>query len=278
MESHILKSLKDIKTKFKTLHFSQSTEMYDFFSRLPEGKKEEYIKSFEIFFHTFNSFSCIFEDLLFIAKKLEKIKKERDKYIELTKKNPPAHFFSHGHFQDIAPLIRLFYNSITILVKIIEDNEILVPEDVKNKYQELHYVRLLRNNFVQHIKLEAGYQRISTSTIPSKSSKDLPDFCVGPGGGGWCFYTSYYQQFADTKRYVILSNKDKLKKNKENFINGKKFENINARNVLAQIKTYGLPKFDQKIFSQDLLKLFNDIIFPLLQEEIINAKKEKILF
>lgn len=301
--SHLVIALEKIKEEFDKFQVSPSTAMHNHFLTLTEDEKEVYIKNFENFFYTINSIIAIFNDLLFLSKKLEDIKIKRNEYIEKTKKGPPPHFFETGQFQDIAPFVRLFYNSATILIKIIEDNSILKYREIKKDYQELHYVRLLRNNFIQHIGLDGAYQKVSSSTIPNATSGELPDFCVGPGGGGWVFYTGYYQQIADTRNYKNLSPQEKLEKNKEDFINHGKWLNIirgkNKRSstclarlkyffskkksggnkiIEARIKTYGLPTMNQKQLADNLTNLFNNVILDLVKSKIDQAKIDKILF
>ncbi len=300
--SYLVTSLEKIKKEFNDFQVSQSTEMHHYFLSLPEDEKSDYIGNFENFYHSFGSLFVAFDDLLFLSKKLEDIKIERNIYFEKTKSHPPADFFAEGSFQNIAPLVRFLFNSIAILVKIIEDNKILKYKKIKKDYKELHYVRLLRNNFIQHIGLDDGYQKVSSSAIPNSSSKDLPDCHVGPGGGGWAFYTGYYQKVADTEEYQRLSNIEKLSKNKENFVNYGKWLHIvkgnnkktcgilirlkffinnkkikGSKSIEAQIKTYGLPKIDQKILAEDLTNLFNNVILGLLEKENNQAKKDKIL-
>ncbi|MEA1963287.1 MAG: hypothetical protein U9M94_03580, partial [Patescibacteria group bacterium] len=113
----------------------------------------------------------------------------------------------------------------------------------------------------------------------------------------------YYQETADTKKYKQLSNKGKLTKNKENFIQYSKWLHIikdktkkpkgilnklkylwyrqktkNRKDIEAQIKTYGLPKVNQQLLAEDITNLFNDIILDLIKNKIDKAKKNKILF
>lgn len=275
----ILQSVLNIEKRLKNYSLGQSTKAHYYFDTLNRQEKNTYVDDYEKFWYLFNIVFEILSDLKLSAQSLYDILYRRDLAVQ-------------NHTRDIwlktvgPELKRIryhnknFYNTICILILFIIENQLITNDDFKLQYPELQYARLLRNDFVQHQKLNYSFSIISSSSIPGGSNY-LPYTQIGPGGGGFAFLTGYYALKIQDRGFLNLKPREQLLKNKSDFINIGGWKSIyrgNNDDLLFRIKSCGLPKIDQIKIANELDLIFDKIIFPHFDIYVVQARNNNVLF
>jgi len=277
-ESEIVKVLTDINEKFKTFPVSHDSQSLNYYDSLVNEEKDDYIKKYEEFFYIFGIFSFIARDLLIITKKLEDIRVERENEIKDGKPFATTSFWNIN-YNYILHLTTWLYNSITILLKITEDNNMMEAKKMRQNFPELNYIKCLRNEFLQHPKFSCPFHIINASYI-LMDKKKIPDAFIAPGGGGLTLITRHHNNKIKNKVFLQMTGNLQLEYNKNSFIKESfkwKDGQINEETI-HKIKATGLPSYDQHKLTIELESLFVSIIFPFVEDKINTAKKENILF
>lgn len=281
MSSTIVQKLQEISDRLRSYEIGHNTAAHDYCNSLPYSQREAYIEKYETFFHIVSSTAQITDDLLFMAQKLDAIGDEYRSYVATNKKNPPPEFYSNGSYQEVARYFRAFCNNIAMLVKLLEENDLLAFGDFTKDYPEIQYVRLIRNAFVQHPHFLSPTDSINASSIPGDVSL-VPYTHIAPGGGGFTFITSFYETLITDQAFQQLSPQEKLRSNKQFFLSGDKWSKICAdlqqKELKAKIKCYGLPVPNQVELAQEFKRLFDSVVFPFIENKIVEAKQDSILF
>lgn len=291
-ESNIVKALEKVKLDLDSLNISQHTRCINFYNAATREEKNNYISNYESFFHIIGTFRFIFDDLLIISKKLENIRIQRD--VEI-KNNGQM----NNKFNEILHLTCWFYNSITILIKILEDNKKKIKfKAIKRDYPEIFFVKSLRNSFLQHPKFLFPFKKVSSSSI-SEDKGMIPYAQIAPGSE-CVFIFEHYKNLIKDNIFLNKKRAEQLHITKNIFINLKqgrwrnfgykpnfiskikslfKKKNINTNRELDyKIKLVGLPNVDQIKLSGEILNIFNKVILPFLKQMVVEAKTKNILF
>jgi hypothetical protein len=273
----LLVSLENINKKLFSYKVGQNAKCSTIFKNLKETDKEKYINKFEEFFYFFSTLVFIFKNFLFLVNELNNIKVKRD--IEIKKRGRLDNFM-FKNYNEISFLNSYLYNTIAILIKLLEDNELFTRNECENKYPEIHYVRQLRNSFIQHASLISSFNSPTSTSIPGNHF-EIPFSKFEPGGGGWAFINTYYNNKITDKSFMDLSDQDKIIEAKKIFSNKLKgkWKNIN-QDVQDKYKILatGLPKIDQQNVANEIDSLFYEKLIPELERRIEQAKKDTILF
>lgn len=229
-------------------------------------ERDEYIQKYENFWFTFDTLLGIIDELVLFVAKVEELKPILQQPADI------------GHIEQLHTLHsywRLIYNDIYTLVSLLQSAKIISLEWHTN-YKELRYIYLLRNDFIQHPEFNYPFENFGMFFGWKRDDKFLPFVMFGPRSGGSPFYFEHFQnKVVDDPKTKNWQNM--LKENKEIFIKKGGWKALNQI-YKAQLKGWGLPEVDQEYFSQELLNLFEQYIFPHLSKSIETAKREKIIF
>lgn len=192
--------------------------------------------------------------------------------------------------QEIVAAWQIFFLMITTLFSILKDTKeiskgkrskpLLSEKDFCNRYPELNYCRLLRNDYIQHPSLLLGTQFNRSITYPGNPDL-LPYFTVAPDGYGWTNYYMYHRNKTG-KKFRNLPDEKIREQNKNDYIANygwkpKAYRNRNNKTrvipVVHRIKGFGLPDPDQNRLSEELRKIFKEVIFPYLKRKQRQALK-----
>lgn len=278
-QSKIVTTLEKIYSDFRRFPISHYSVALDYYNNLPLKEKDDYIKEYEEFFYVYGIFIFSLKDLLMIASKLEDISIDHWKFIEENKDRLGEISQWRDDCNDIFHLTTWFYNSITILIKITEDNGLITPDDIRNDFPEMSYIKAMRNEFLQHPKFHIPFHMVNSSQIPGDRER-IPFASVAPGGGGLTLLTSYHLNQIKDANFLQKKGKEQEMKNKDDFRNDSYLWNKGKidEELLHRIKSVGLPSFDQDLLSQELERFFSKIIIPFISKRWTDAKKNGILF
>lgn len=278
-QSKIVLSLMKINNALKNFRISHNSRAFDYYDNLATPQEQNnYIKNYEEFFYIFDRFIFITKDLLLIARQLEQISIKHHKFLKTNKERihkDPNNDYSNFIFH----LITWFYNSITILIKITEDN-IINPQYLRRHFPEMSYVKSVRNIFLQHPELHRPFNDINSTQIPGNPIF-IPFGDMVPKGEGWTLLINHYKNKITNKNFLLKLTQEQQGQNKDDFINHShqwKKGVINPPDILHRIKACGLPDFDQIKLATELESFFSQIILPFMWREYKNAKKNHILF
>ncbi|MFA6486567.1 MAG: hypothetical protein WCT40_04350 [Candidatus Magasanikbacteria bacterium] len=271
-----LEKVYNAVNNYPVSHYSVASDYYD---NLPPDRKDDYIKQYEEFFYVYSVFIFSLKDLLLVATKLEDISIGHWKFIEENKDRLSEISQWRDDYNEIFHLTTWFYNSITILIKITEDNKLLTLKDIQNNFPEMSYIKAMRNEFLQHPKFHIPFHMVNSTQIP-RDRTQIPYASIAPGGGGLTLLTSYHLNLVRDTNFLQKNAQQQILQNKDDFLNDSykwKDGKINHE-LLHRIKSSGLPPFDQDLLSQELEKFFSTIIIPHIANRWSDAKNNGILF
>ena len=148
----------------------------------------------------------------------------------------------------------------------------------KNRFPQLHFVWLLRNNFLVHPKAQAplAFESVGRATAFPKDEPLLPYTVFGPPGFGWTFYFQFHANKAGIDLDAI-DVEQVCKENKERFIELGGWDAVaQDEQLLARVKAVGLAPVDQQKLAEELRRLFGEVIYPQLQAKISEAESRGV--
>jgi hypothetical protein len=136
-QTWLAQAFKDLVAEIRGLGLTQSTKIAEHVALLDPSAKEEFIAHFEAFWFTVKTVGRIIDDLFHSAVRLESLKKINDK---------PNANFAVGN--DVAVYTASLYDGLYRLIEILAKLQWVNKEDVKKRFRQVHFVWLLRNNFL----------------------------------------------------------------------------------------------------------------------------------
>ena len=251
----------------RDLGLSQSSMIADNANRLDTTGKEQFVAHFELFWFTVKAVTGILEDLLHAAWKLEASKKVGSE--------PAAIWEASG---DVFAYTVSLYDGLYRLIEIISKLKWIGKKDMKKPFPQLHFVWLLRNNFLVHPKAQAplAFESAGRATSFPKDERLLPYAVFGPRGFGWTFYFQFHAIKAGIDLDTI-NVEQACKENKERFIELGGWDGVaQDEQLLARIKAVGLAQVEQQKLAEELQRLFDDVIYPQLQAIISEAESRGV--
>src|SRR3989339_740668 len=185
-QSFIIKaliSINDIICK-KYIIYLGCGKKHEYFNVLNSVEQDIYRKHFEGFHYPISIISDLTKDLLISTKKLENIRILRDK--KISEKGSCSEMLEYAE-EETKYHTKVFYNAICILY-LLSKEKILKSIEYKN-FPEMYYIKLIRNNFLQHPSFENVLAPSSAMQI--ENSTLLPLYKI-IGGAGYAFYTNYF--------------------------------------------------------------------------------------
>jgi len=260
-------TLKDLAGRIRGLGLSQSSEISDTANSLDGSAKGEFIDQFESFWFTVKAVTGIVDDLFHAAWKLEKLKRTAG---ELTATFEPS--------SDVATYTASLYDGLYRLIEIIAKLNWVSKRDIKRRLPEINFVWLLRNNFLVHPKARAqlAFENVGRITSFPHDQRLLPYVIFGPHGFGWTFYYQFHAAKAGIDLDVI-DVEQVQQENKQRFIELGRWDGVaQDEKLLARIKAVGLAAVDQKKFSEEFQRLFEEVVLPELQTRIREAESRGV--
>ncbi len=272
-------SISYILNNFKSLGLSRSTKTHDYFNSLNTAQgKDEYIEKTESFWHAIGSFSVILQEIDRAINELQDIRNEHDAVI---KKEGRTNLGEH--FPEMLNTVRFyshsFANSIHKFLSLCKDHKLVDDSQIIINLSELQYLRLLRNQFVQHPNSAYPIDIFSDVSFIDNSKDFLPFNWIGPGGSGWAFITSYHRTKVVDPNFFALTTEEQWKINREDFIKIGGWSKAHKNpDLVARLKSSGLPQINQKVVAEELQSLFDSKVLPYLKSKISQAESDSIIF
>lgn len=258
---------KDLVARIRRLGLKQSSKIADNANRANATAKEEFIVHFESFWFTVKAVMGITDDLLYAAWRLEALKRVGSE--------PGATLEASS---DVAVYTASLYDGLYRLIEIIAKLKWIGKEDIKKRFPQLHFVWLLRNNFLVHPKARAplAFENVGRSISFPHDEKLLPYAVFGPQGFGWTFYYQFHAVKAGIDLKTI-NVEQAQRENKERFIELGGWDAVaQDEQLLARIKAVGLAPVGQQKLAEELRQLFDKVIFPELQARISEAESKGV--
>lgn len=266
-QTWLAQMFKDVVARIRGLGLNQSTKIAERANRLDASAKEQFIAHFESFWFTMKAMMGIIDDLLHAAWRLEALK--------VIGSQPIATLESSG---DVAAYTASLYEGLYRLIEIIAKLKWGVKEDIKKRFPELHFVWLLRNNFLVHPKAQAplAFENVGRATSFPHDERLLPYVVFGPQGFGWTFYFQFHAAKADID-FEAIDVEQVRKENKERFTELRGWDAVaQDEQLLSRIKVVGLAPVDQQKLAEEFRRLFEEVISPRLEAEISEAESRGV--
>lgn len=271
--THLGQALWEIATRIGGLGLSQSTQIADRASQLEGAAKDKFVERFESFWFTVSAVVNLVQDLVNAVSKLEARK-------QAGKKDAAAEAAAilEGS-ADIAGNTTVLFDGLYRLMKLVTGLKWIREGDIKKEYQELHFVWLLRNNFLVHPKARTplAFENIGRQTIFPHDEQLLPYVVLGPQGFGWYFYYQFQAAKAGVDPNVGGEVDALREENKSRFLELGGWDAVaQDEQLLARVKAFGLAPVDQERLARELRWFFSKVIVPNLETATRQAEADQV--
>jgi len=276
MESDIalINCIKKIMSKFN--HFNvQRAVFWDEESQVSKLKgkaKKEFLQDYAEFWHTFSTLNQMVSRLHFCIRKMTELSDQVLNELRMEKNGG-----SSDHYEMGVILSDNFFQYVYILVTMFEDlkRKKFNINKFKKEFPELFYVRRLRNEFIQHIQLDAAYQ--NSSTTCEFRDDQLPLYHCWPGAIGIAIISKYHLSQIKGSAYLRKGHNIQALLNKKYFLSKKGERKNRSNNFIHRLNVHGLPSVNQKQLAKDLTNFFTKMVIPFIEVKIKTARKKNII-
>lgn len=273
LRTHLGQALEEIAARIAALRVTKSTRIADRANQVEGAEKEKFIEHFESFWFTVSAVVNLVQDCLYAVGNLETSKQQ------VEKKAPEEALVTFEASGSVAANTTVLFDGLYRLIKLVTGLKWIREDDIKREYQELHFVWLLRNNFLVHPKARTpfAFENIGRQTSFPGDERLLPYVVLGPQGFGWFFYYQFQAAKAGINPNVGAEIAALREENKGRFVERGGWDAV-AENeqLLSRIKAFGLAPVDQERLAHELGGFFSDVVLPRLEAAIRRAEADQV--
>ena len=280
----LLRTTNEVLEKIYEMNFYQNASTSEFV-HFSNKKKGRFISAMEQVYFSYNQFFSIFESLAYSFSDIELVKNTY-KSISIL----PARDLQETKKLSMRLVLawESVFFSLSKLYFSIRDNGLAGANDLMQKYPEFNYVRLLRNDFMQHPDLFFPFHKSGSSFIYPGDPDLLPYEQISPTGDGFVVYFQYFQNKVANRKFLSLNDEDRIIKNKNDYLESAGWKPFSPKNgvkkitrkkatLIYRIKGFGLPSVDQGQLATELKEMFDAIIIKYLLRKKEQAKRWNLM-